>query len=167
MNILPCWGGCQHGLWFHWPSLSEHARCRWRTSSCRPAPLCRSAGLCSVHGQPVCKHDKCSKSEKYNLHFKCQVMSLSAMRTIPELRHLCGWAWTSHYTSGGAPWTEGKTWSSSWCVRGHWSASCGSYGGRRLQMDSASWCYKRQQNIQVTNHVHWQGRWAGLTWQIF
>lgn len=29
--------------------------------------------------------------------------------TIPGLRRLCGWAWTSHCTSGGAPWTEGKT----------------------------------------------------------
>lgn len=103
--------------------------------------------------------------------FKCQIMSLSAMSTIiPELRRLCGWAWTSHCTSGGAPWTEGKTWSSSWCVRGHWSASCGSCGGRRLQMDSASWCYKSQQNIQVINQVttlHSQVRWAGVTWQIF
>lgn len=56
--VLPCWDGCQHGLWFHWPFLSGHAQCRWHTSSCRPAPLCQSAGLCSVHGQPVCKQNR-------------------------------------------------------------------------------------------------------------
>lgn len=52
-TVSPCWGGCQHVLWFHWPSLFAHAQCRWHTSSCRPAQLCQSAGLCSVHGQPV------------------------------------------------------------------------------------------------------------------
>lgn len=95
-----------------------------------------------------------SKLNKQTCPFKYQIMKLSAMPTIiPGLRHLCGWAWTSHCTSGEAPLTEGKTWSSSWCVRGHWSASCGSYGGRMLQMDSASWCYKSQQNIQVMKLV--------------
>lgn len=137
----PCWGGCQHGLWFHWPSLSAHAQCRWRTSFCRPAPLCQSAGLCSVHGQPNLQ----TAQVKHMNHMLFVPLAPNWQESkIPELRHLCGWAWTSHCTSGGAPWTEGKTWSSSWCVRGHWSASCGSCGGRMLQMDSASWCCRQR-----------------------
>lgn len=53
--VSPCWDGCRHGLWFRWPSLSAHAQCRWRTSSCRLAPPCQSAALCSVHVQPESK----------------------------------------------------------------------------------------------------------------
>lgn len=70
----PCWGGCRHGLWFRWPSLSARAQCRWRTSSCRPAPLCQFAGLCSVHGQPVCKHQQ-EWSSKWNLQFLWETFS--------------------------------------------------------------------------------------------
>lgn len=105
--ISPCWGGCRHGLLFHWPSLSAHARCRWHTSSCRPGLLCQSAGLCSVHGQPAWKcttHNKQVRLIRLTCCTSAMKKNPSAIQTtLPGLRHLCGWAWTSRCTSGGAP----------------------------------------------------------------
>ena len=77
--------------------------------------------------------------------------------TVPGLHHPCGWAWTSRCTSDGAPWRGERTWSSSWCVRGHWSAFCGSCGGRRWQTDWASWCWETQ-GAQVITQATWRGQ---------
>lgn len=37
------------------------------------------------------------------LHIRYEKEPLTKLTTLPGLRHLCGWAWTSRCISGGAP----------------------------------------------------------------